>query len=105
MRGSKVKGSHGVYLDSDHDTNTPLNFLGPVRVEGSSRGRGGLARRPYSEFPASATTSRTALWLPLWTREASGDHHCRSQSTGETVVWCSVLYTLTVAVTGGRLQW
>ena len=41
----------------------------------------------------------TVLQLPLRTCEASGDRHCRSRSTGETVVWCSVLCTLIAAVT------
>ena len=46
---------------------------------------------PCTAYPASTTACLTVLRSPLGTREASGDHHCRSRRTGETVVWCSAL--------------
>ena len=57
---------------------------------------------PCTEYPVSTTTCVTVLRLPLRTREASGDRHCRRRSTCETVVRCSVPCTLTAAVTGGK---
>ena len=62
---------------------------------------GWLVWSPCTES-ASTTMCLTALRLPFRTREPSGDRHCHSQSTAETIVRCSVLCTLTAAVTEGR---
>ena len=82
-------------------------------------GGGGMGMGGWSsgtEYPASTITCLTVLRWPLWTREASGDRHCRSRSTGEPVMRRSVRCALTAAdtlggwggaprVTAGAIRW